>query len=79
MKGMICGAMYSRRHTCFALWAPTAFRIVLELKRGNGVCEAFEMKRGQPRCLACLTVPGNLKGIAYTYHVRVNGRMAGND
>ena len=71
-EGNDLGAMYSRRHTCFALWAPTAFRIVLELKRGNGVCEAFEMKRGS-RGVWRVCVPGNLKGTAYTYHVRVNG------
>ena len=46
------GTMYSRRHTSFALWAPTAFRIVLELKRNNGICEAFELKRGEKGVLA---------------------------
>ena len=67
------GTMYSRRHTSFALWAPTAYRIVLELKRNNGLCEAFEMKRGE-KGVWRTTVPGDLNGVAYTYHVRVNGR-----
>lgn len=67
------GTMYSRRHTSFALWAPTAFRIVLELKRNNGICEAFELKRGEKGVWRTV-VPGDLEGVAYTYHVRVNGK-----
>ena len=39
------GYVYARRHTRFALWAPTAFRVILEPKRKDGVVEAFEMKR----------------------------------
>ena len=65
--------MYSRRHTSFALWAPTAFRIVLELKRNHGICEAFELKRGEKGVWRTV-VPGDLEGVAYTYHVRCNGK-----
>lgn len=67
------GPLYSRRHTSFALWAPTAFRVVLELKRDNGSCEAFELKRGE-KGVWRICVPGDLEGAAYTYHVRVNGK-----
>ncbi len=71
--GSDLGPLYSRRHTAFALWAPTAFRVILELKRDNGICEAFEMKR-TPRGVWRSVVPGDLSEVAYTYHVRVNGR-----
>ncbi len=66
------GYIYARRHTRFALWAPTAFRVILELKRKDGVVEAFEMKRTE-KGVWRTDVAGDLNGIAYTYHVRVNG------
>ena len=72
-EGNDLGTVYDRRHTRFALWAPTAYRVILELKRRDGEVEAFEMKRTE-KGVWRTDVAGNLHDVAYTYHVRVNGK-----
>ena len=72
-EGNDLGTVYDRRHTRFALWTPTAYRVILELKRRDGEVEAFEMKRTE-KGVWRTDVAGNLHDVAYTYHVRVNGK-----
>ena len=46
------GYVYARRHTRFALWAPTAFRVILELKRKDGVVGSVRDEADRKRRMA---------------------------
>lgn len=66
------GCVYHRDHTSFALWAPTASRIKVEICK-NGVVKTMEMRRSNHGVFR-LSVLENLENATYVYLVRVNGQ-----
>ena len=65
------GYQYSAEATQFALWAPTAYRVKIEVYR-NGIIEDYEMKRDK-KGVYRVKVDGNLENATYVYLVRVDG------
>lgn len=65
------GFRYTKQSTAFALWAPTAARVKLELFFDQRV-ETYEMKRSE-RGVFRFMFQGDLDQVSYVYHVRVNG------
>lgn len=66
------GYTYTYQNTSFALWAPTAFRVKLEVLK-NGVISTYEMRRCEKGVFR-FCVEENLENATYVYHVRVNGK-----
>ncbi|MEG0842279.1 MAG: type I pullulanase [Erysipelotrichaceae bacterium] len=71
-KGNDLGATYYKNHTSFALWAPTANRVKVEIKKGNMILSEEMLKSdfGVFRC----EVHKDLENATYVYLVRVNGK-----
>lgn len=65
------GFTYSNTHTSFALWAPTAFNIKIELLK-NGEQHTYDMVRDDKGVFR-VTIQGDLENATYMYYVRVNG------
>lgn len=65
------GYTYTQSHTAFALWAPTAFRVKLEVLK-NGESHTYEMRRCEKGVFR-VDVTGDLENATYMYYVRVNG------
>ena len=65
------GYQFSNEECKFALWAPTAYRVKLELLK-NGKLHTYEMKRDQKGVFRT-TIQENLENATYVYLVRVNG------
>lgn len=71
-QGDDLGCHPSDAQTDFALWAPTATRVVLEVFREKDP-KAFECVRSEFGVFR-MSVPGNLHGLGYHYHILVNGK-----
>ena len=69
--GTDLGYQYSKEETKFNLWAPTAYRVKLEVSH-HGKLETYEMKRGEKGVFRT-TVTGDLENATYVYLVRVDG------
>lgn len=65
------GVTYREDSAAFALWAPTASRIKLEIEKQH-VCFTYEMVRDEKGVFR-YTVLDNLENATYVYQVRVNG------
>lgn len=65
------GYTYTEAQTSFALWAPSAARVKVEIKK-NDVLYTYEMQRTQ-RGVFRYSVLENLENATYVYFVRVNG------
>ena len=65
------GYTYDRDQTAFALWAPTASRVKLEVCKNNRLY-TYEMKRTD-KGVYRYTILENLENATYVYLVRVNG------
>ena len=65
------GAVYTKERTAFALWAPTAVRVKVEISKDGAVSD-YEMTRSD-RGVFRLTVNKDLENASYVYLVRVNG------
>lgn len=65
------GFTFDVQQTAFALWAPTACRVKLEVQKFDTV-ETYEMQRSDKGVFR-YTVLGNLENATYVYYVRVNG------
>lgn len=66
------GYTYSNEVTTFALWAPTASRVRIEIAK-HGVQSSYEMVRGDSGVFR-YAVFDNLENATYHYMVRVNGK-----
>ena len=71
-QGDDLGCHPSGDSTDFALWAPTATRVVLEVFRSDAA-NAFECERTDKGVFR-KRVNANLHGIGYHYHILVNGK-----
>lgn len=58
--------------TDFALWAPTAYRVKLEIMKNDKIC-TYEMMRGEKGVFR-YSVLENLENATYVYQVRVDGK-----
>lgn len=65
------GYTYGQDMTSFALWAPTASRVKLEIEK-HGVVKTHEMIRCDRGVFRC-TILDNLENATYVYMVRVHG------
>lgn len=65
------GCVYQKESSTFRLWAPTAYRVKLELMRGTQI-EMYEMKRLESG-IFLLEIPGDLEGASYVYFIRIHG------
>lgn len=65
------GYTYTKDQTSFALWAPTAYRVKLEIRK-HDVVYTYEMKREEHGVFR-YAVLENLENATYVYLVRVNG------
>lgn len=70
--GLDLGCHPTEEETRFALWAPTANRVVLEIFKESGphVLEAQRSEKGVFRSV----LKGNGHGLGYLYHIYVNGK-----
>lgn len=66
------GYTFTDKLTSFALWAPTAYRVKLEVIK-NGIIHTYEMKR-DTKGVFRYSVLDNLENATYVYYVRVNGK-----
>lgn len=66
------GVTYTSKCSTFALWAPTAFRVKLEVLK-NGRIHTYEMRRTFKGVFR-YCIEGDLEHATYMYHVRVNGQ-----
>lgn len=69
--GVDLGYTYNEKATSFALWAPTAYRVKLEIMK-NDVTYTYEMKRSEHGVFR-YSILENLENATYVYLVRVNG------
>lgn len=67
------GSLYSLDHTDFALWAPTAITVTLQIHQ-KGTLQTFPMKRGN-KGVWIKRVEGNLADALYCYLVERNGKV----
>lgn len=65
------GYTYQDDQTAFALWAPTASRVKLEISKNNHI-QTYEMQRTDKGVFR-YTILDNLENATYIYLVRVNG------
>lgn len=66
------GYTYDRTQTSFALWAPTASRVKLEVNKNNHT-NTYEMKRTDKGVFR-YTIMEDMENATYVYMVRVNGK-----
>lgn len=66
------GFTYTEEQTSFALWAPTAFRVKIEICKNN-VTYTYEMQRTHKGVFR-FSLLENLENATYVYFVRVNGK-----
>lgn len=66
------GYTYSIEETSFALWAPTAYRVKLEITK-NEITHTYDMQRRE-RGVFRYCVHEDLENALYKFFVRVNGR-----
>lgn len=66
------GVTYHEGMSEFALWAPTASRVKLEVEKQN-VCHTFEMQRSEAGVFR-YKILENLENATYLYYVLVNGQ-----
>ncbi len=66
------GYILSENSTDFALWAPTAYRVKLEIMKNDKIC-TYEMMRGEKGVFR-YSVLENLENATYVYQVRVDGK-----
>ena len=69
--GADLGYTYNNKYTSFALWAPCASRVKLEIAKNN-VTYTYEMQRTEKGVFR-YSVLENLENATYVYFVRVNG------
>jgi pullulanase len=67
------GAVYHRRHTDFALWAPTASAVSL-MVYSRGWTHAYAMARSE-KGVWRMSVIGDLKHATYVYLIKRNGKV----
>ena len=67
------GAIYHRRYTDFAVWAPTAVSVTLRIKNSSAF-ETYPMNRTE-KGVWRKRVLGNLRLATYTYFVERNGEV----
>lgn len=65
------GCTYDKAQTSFALWAPTASKVKIEIAK-YGVVHTFEMQRSE-RGVFRFSILENMENATYVYFVRVNG------
>ena len=66
------GVRYSKESTSFALWAPIADKVLLELENSDGTFTSLNMIR-EEKGVYRLTVPGDLLRRKYHYVITNNG------
>jgi len=66
------GAIYSKKETKFALWAPLAYEVKLKLENNDGQFDLIEMKRGEKGVFRA-TISGNHLNKKYHYLVTNSG------
>ena len=78
--GSDLGATWTKEHTFFRLWAPTAEAVVINLYTGGtaGKMDLMAQEKMTPDVCGTwvATIHGNLNGIYYTYLVTVDGKEA---
>ena len=72
-KGNDLGATYTPKHTDFALWAPTAVSVTIQITL-SGKKYTFPMERSE-RGVWRLSIKGNLRHALYVYFVERNGQV----
>ena len=76
--GTDLGATWTKEHTSFRLWAPTAESVVINLYAGGTAGKMDLLTQEKMASDVCGTwiakIKGNLSGIYYTYLVTVNGK-----
>lgn len=70
-RGTDLGCLYDKQKTSFKLWAPTAYRVYLQLEK-NDQMQMFEMKREEYGVYS-IVIEKDLLGASYVYYVEVNG------
>lgn len=70
-EGTDLGFTYTPGQTSFALWAPSAYRIKLEIKK-EGEVSTYEMRRTDQGVFR-YTILDDLEHATYVYLIRVNG------
>lgn len=65
------GCTYDKEQSSFALWAPTAYKVKVEVCK-HGVRKTYEMRRSEYGVWR-LSLLENLENATYVYFVRVNG------
>ncbi len=70
-QGNDLGCSFSETQTSFALWAPTAARVKLEIEK-NGSIQDYEMQRSECGVFRYALLD-NLENAKYQYLIRVNG------
>ncbi|MEG1169828.1 MAG: type I pullulanase, partial [Erysipelotrichaceae bacterium] len=71
-KGNDLGVTYQKNHSSFALWAPTANRVKVEIKKDNNIISE-EMIRSDSGVFR-VDIKRDLENATYVYLVRVNGK-----
>ncbi len=67
------GFVYQPQQTTFKLWAPTAYKVSLDLKH-NGKSQMLEMQR-QSHGVYEVSVKQDILGASYVFYVEVNGEV----
>ncbi len=70
-EGYDLGCVYKKERSVFRLWAPTAYRVKLEIMRDKTI-ETYEMKR-LPSGIFRYEIIGDLESASYVYIVRIHG------
>lgn len=70
-SGHDLGACYTKHSTLFNVWAPTASKVNVEIHQ-HGRISTYAMERSEFGVFRC-EIHGDLEGVSYVYHVRVNG------
>lgn len=66
------GLTYSPTHSVFKFWAPTAFKVILNLRNGSKTYY-YDLHR-EAHGVFTVGISGNLRGFEYNLMVRVNGQ-----
>ena len=67
------GATYTKTHTDFALWSPTAVDVIVRVKNGK-TKQAYEMERTE-KGVWRVRVQGDLQNATYVYLIKRNGAV----
>jgi len=65
------GVTYSKEATTFRVWSPTAKEMEIEVISPDGKPNYYDLT-SMPRGIWTITIPQDLEGYKYRYHVRIN-------